>query len=41
MRAYSVDFRNAALKLREQGKSYKEVTELLGISRMEQKRFSL
>ena len=33
MRAYSVDLRKAALTLREQGKSYKEVTELLGVSR--------
>jgi transposase len=33
MRAYSVDLRKAALKLKEQGKSYKEVTELLGVSR--------
>ena len=33
MRAYSVDLRKAALKLRKQGKSYKEVTELLGVSR--------
>ena len=33
MRAYSIDLRKLALRLREEGKSYKEVTELLGISR--------
>ena len=33
MRAYSIDLRKLALRLRDEGKSYKEVTELLGISR--------
>ena len=33
MRPYSIDLRKAALKLRKQGKTYKEITQYLGVSR--------
>ena len=33
MKDYSIDFRKAALQLKKNGKTYREITELLGVSR--------